>query len=176
MSLLQPLDVELDHFQHCFDNALGARPIRIFHHIAEHRGCDLPEELITVFQPPTLLDLSAFRQRRPEPVNFGLIVALNHERYGMIKRVKWSRAEGHERLPHQCELDHLHRTSRALAKPKARVSQSRAAGTSRSVLTVDFGLAIPFSPDPMIVLHLIYAQKKLVDVSALKTMRETRDG
>src|ERR1700682_5071343 len=31
-----------------------------------------------------------------------------------------------------------------------------------SVLTVDFGLAITFSPDPMIVLHLIYAQIMLV--------------
>jgi hypothetical protein len=30
------------------------------------------------------VDLSAFRQRRPEPVNFCLIVALNHERYGMF--------------------------------------------------------------------------------------------
>jgi hypothetical protein len=26
-----------------------------------------------------------------------------------------------------------------------------------SVLTVDFGVAITFSPDPMFVLHLIYA-------------------
>jgi hypothetical protein len=25
ISLLQPLDVELDHFQHCFGKALGAR-------------------------------------------------------------------------------------------------------------------------------------------------------
>ena len=82
--LLQPLDVEFDHFQHCFGNALGARPIRILHHIAEHRGRDLPEEPLAVFQPPTLLDLSAFRQRRPEPVNFCLIVALNNERYGMF--------------------------------------------------------------------------------------------
>src|SRR6266852_6307794 len=81
--------------------------------ISEHRGRDLPEEPVAIFQPPTLLDPSAFRQRRPEPVNFCLIVALNHERYGMIKRVEWSGAERHERLPHQRELDHFHRTGRA---------------------------------------------------------------
>ena len=31
----------------------------------------------------------------------------------MVTCVKWSRAEGHKRLSHQCELDHLHRTGRA---------------------------------------------------------------
>jgi hypothetical protein len=31
----------------------------------------------------------------------------------MIKRVKRSGAEGHERLPHQCEFDHLHGTGGA---------------------------------------------------------------
>jgi hypothetical protein len=30
-----------------------------------------------------------------------------------------------------------------------------------SVLTIDFGVAITFSPDSMFVLHLIYAQKQL---------------
>src|SRR3984893_18143942 len=94
--LLQPLDVELDHFQHCFGNALGARPIRILHHIAEHHGHDLPEEPIALFQPPTLLDLSAFRQRRPEPVNFGLIVALNHHHRLQDRRnpVRWPGSRG----------------------------------------------------------------------------------
>src|ERR1700737_4486389 len=73
IGLLQSLDVELDHFQHRFGNAPRARPIRILHHIAEHRWRNLPEQPIAVLQPPALLDFPAFRQRRPESVNFSLI-------------------------------------------------------------------------------------------------------
>jgi Acyltransferase family len=110
---LQTLNVELDHFQHGFRNSLGPLPIGILHHLAEYRGHDLPGESVTIFQPPTPLDVSALRQRHPEPVNFGLIVALHHQRYGMIKGIDWSGADRHERLPHQRELDHVYRTGRA---------------------------------------------------------------
>jgi hypothetical protein len=75
---LQTLDVELDHFQHGFRNSLGPLPIGILHHFPEHGGRDLPGEPVAIFQPP----------RPDSAANFGLIVALHYQRYGMIKSVE----------------------------------------------------------------------------------------
>src|SRR5262245_25667292 len=91
--LLQAGAVELDHLEHRLRHTPGAGAVRIFHHLAEDLGRDLPAQAIAVFEPAALLDLAALRERVPQAVDLGLVLAFDHEGDRVIEWIEWPGAE-----------------------------------------------------------------------------------
>jgi len=108
---LQPFDVELDHPEHGLHRALRAGGIgaaEIFWQRSRH---DLPRYAVAILQPAALFSLAAVRQQRvPEPINLGLIGAVDLE--GDCVRVFHLHAavQRHETLAGQREIDHQNST------------------------------------------------------------------
>src|SRR3712207_6913887 len=48
---------------------------------------DLPGDAVAVLEPAALLDRPARRQGVPQPVDLGLVVALDHERDGVVEGI-----------------------------------------------------------------------------------------
>src|SRR5579871_2884547 len=99
MGALEFRDIELLHLQHGFGRARGFRPILVGDELEEHAWYDLPRKSEAILQPAALAFHPTIRgQLRPQPVDFLLTIAPDHEGNGLGELEKRPAVEGSEAL------------------------------------------------------------------------------
>src|SRR5580704_14989039 len=73
-------DVELHHLQHRLHDPLGLGGVGVAEQFQQHLRHDLPRDAVAVLEPAAAIDQAAGRQRVPQPVDLGLIGAVDLER------------------------------------------------------------------------------------------------
>ena len=75
------------------------------HHLAEHARRDLPGDAEAVLEPAAGLGLGHRRERRPEAVDLGLVLAVDQQRHRLVEGgVGLGAVHRHERLAVDAEL------------------------------------------------------------------------
>src|SRR5262245_45663818 len=108
MGPLETGDVELDHLQYGLHDPLRFGGIGIREQFGKHGRDDLPGHAVAVLEPAALLDLAILRKGSPEPIDLGLIRALDLERDGVGVLETPAAVERHEALARERELHHEH--------------------------------------------------------------------
>ena len=104
--LAQLREVDLGHLEHRLHRALGALGVGAGEHLVELPRDDLPRQAEAVLEPAALAGLAAAEdERRPEAIDLGLVLALDHQRDRLGERELRSAVEADEPLPGERELD-----------------------------------------------------------------------
>src|SRR5712671_2483042 len=107
----QAVDGELDHSNHRPHRALGAGLVGPADILSPSGRHDLPRYAVAILEPAALVGLTAIgKQGIPEPIDLGLVGAIDHERNGVGKIESLAAVQRHEPLAGQGELHHQHRT------------------------------------------------------------------